>query len=577
MQRFEVWAPRARSVEVKIGENRFPLHKRPRGWWSTDEAAEPGTDYLFIVNGEEPAVPDPRSLWQPNGVHKASRVLDHAAFAWTDTQWQAPPLAGAILYELHIGTFTPEGTLAAAESRLDYLKELGVTHLELMPVAAFNGDWGWGYDGVDFYAPHSAYGGPGALKHFINACHGKGLAVLLDVVYNHFGPVGNYVSKFAPYLTSCHSTPWGDAVNLEEAESDGVRRFLIDNALMWLRDYHFDGLRLDAVHAFIDRSAIHFLEQLADEVRVLEARLAKRFVLIAESDLNDPRLVRAKEAGGFGLDAHWSDDFHHALFAVLTGENQGYYEDFGSLADLAKALRNVYVYDGNYSVFRKRNHGRPAIGLPGSRFVGCIQNHDQVGNRAKGERISHFVNLGRTKIAAALVLTSPFIPLLFQGEEFAASSPFQYFTHYEDPEFGRLVTEGRKREFEGFGWSPDQIPDPQDKKTFERSKLNWGELEKPVHAEVMQWYKDLIRLRRTSSDLADGNLNAVNVRFDEQMNWLVMERGRFRVACNFASHRVTVETDGGAELLLASDPSFVLSDSEIELGPDSVAILRVPA
>ncbi len=269
---------------------------------------------------------------------------------------------------MHIGTFTPEGTLPAAEAHLQHLKELGVTHVELLPVAAFNGEWGWGYDGVDLYAPHAAYGGPEALKHFVNACHSQGLAVLLDVVYNHFGPVGNYVSKFGPYLTDCHSTPWGAAMNLEEAESDGVRRFLIDNALMWLRDYHFDGLRLDAVHALIDRSAIHFLEQLADEVRVLEARLAKNFEIIAESDLNDPRLVRAKEAGGFGLDAQWSDDFHHALFTVLTRQNQGYYADFGSLADLAKSLREVFVYDGNYSRFRKRNHGRPAVGLPGSRF-----------------------------------------------------------------------------------------------------------------------------------------------------------------------------------------------------------------
>ena len=577
MQSFEVWAPRARTIEVKIGEKAFPLQRRARGWWSEQvEIAGPGTDYFFVVNGEEPAVPDPRSPWQPNGVHGPSRVFDHTAFAWTDTQWQPPPLASAIVYEMHIGTFTPEGTLSAAEARLRYLKDLGVTHVELLPVAAFNGEWGWGYDGVDLYAPHAAYGGPQALKHFVNACHSHGLAVLLDVVYNHFGPVGNYVSKFGPYLTDCHSTPWGAAMNLEEAESDGVRRFLIDNALMWLRDYHFDGLRLDAVHALIDRSAIHFLEQLADEVQVLEARLAKNFEIIAESDLNDPRLVRAKEAGGFGLDAQWSDDFHHALFTVLTGENQGYYADFGSLADLAKSLREVFVYDGNYSRFRKRNHGRPALGLPGSRFLGCIQNHDQVGNQAKGQRISHLVNLGRTKIAAALVLTSPFVPLLFQGEEFAASSPFQYFTHYEDKEFGRLVSEGRKREFEGFGWDPDQIPDPQDKKTFERSKLNWADLEKPVHAEVFGWYKDLIRLRRTSSDLEDGNLSVVHVRFDEQARWLVMERGDMRVACNVGADRVSLEIGHDAELLLASDPAFLLSENRIELGPDSVAILRVP-
>ena len=578
MQNFEVWAPQARTMEVKIGEKTFPLEKRARGWWFGEvEMAGTGTDYFFVVNGEEPAVPDPRSPWQPNGVHGASRVFDHTAFAWTDASWQAPPLASAIVYELHIGTFTAEGTLLAAESHLKYLKDLGVTHIELMPVVAFSGEWGWGYDGVDLYAPHSAYGGPGALKHFVNACHGEGLAVVLDVVYNHFGPVGNYLSKFGPYLTDCHSTPWGAAMNLEEAESDGVRRFLIDNALMWLRDYHFDGLRLDAVHALIDRSAIHFLEQLADEVRILEARLGKNFEVIAESDSNDSRLVRAKEGGGFGLDAQWSDDFHHALFTVLTGQHQGYYEDFGSLADLAKSLQEVFVYNGNYSRFRKRNHGRPVVGLPGNRFLGCIQNHDQVGNQAKGQRISHVVTLGRTKIAAAIVLTSPFIPLLFQGEEFAASTPFQYFTHYEDTEIGRLVSEGRKREFEGFGWAADEIPDPQDKATFERSKLDWSDLKKPVHAAILQWYKDLIHLRRTLNDLEDGNLSAIHVRFDEQANWLVIERGQVRVACNLGAGRVTLEIGKGAELLLASDPSFLLSEAGIELGPDSVAILRIPS
>lgn len=576
MHKFEVLAPQARTVEVKLAEKTFPLQRQAKGWWAAEvDAANPGTDYLFLVNGEEPAVPDPRSAWQPNGVHGASRLIDQAAFAWTDEQWQAPPLASAILYEVHIGAFTPEGTLESAESRLEYLKDLGITHIELMPVATFAGKQGWGYDGVDLYAPHPAYGDPEALKHFVNACHGKGLAVLLDVVYNHFGPVGNYWARFAPYITDKHSTPWGGAVNLEDEQSNGVRRFFIDNALMWLRDYHFDGLRLDAVHAFIDRSAIHFLEQLADEVRTLETRLAKNFVVIAESDLNDPRLVQAKEVGGFALDAQWSDDFHHALFTVLTGESQGYYADFGTLADLAKSLQEVFVYQGNYSGYRKRNHGRPVVGLPGYHFLGYIQNHDQVGNRAKGERLSQLVSTGRAKIAAALVLTSPFVPMLFQGEEFAASTPFQYFTSFEDPEMGRLVSQGRKREFAAFGWSPQEIPDPQDKATFERSKLNWADLNEPRHAELWRWYRDLIRLRKTISDLKDGDMSRVRVRFDERAKWLVVERNRIRVACNLGREPVSLNIGGGAELLLASDSSVVFDQAQIELGPDSAAILQM--
>jgi maltooligosyltrehalose trehalohydrolase len=578
MHTFEVWAPAARTLEVKIEDQKFPLFKRERGWWSgAVEAAGPGTDYLFVINGEEPGVPDPRSRWQPNGVHGPSRIFNPAAFAWSDAQWQAPPLPSAVLYELHIGTFTTQGTLEGAECRLDYLKELGITHIQLMPVAAFAGDRGWGYDGVDLYAPHSAYGGPTALQHFVNACHEKGLAVLLDVVYNHLGFVGNYLSRFAPYFTAVHFTPWGEAVNLEEAESTEVRRFFIDNALMWLRDYHCDGLRLDAVHAFVDRSAIHFLEQLTKEVRALEFQMGKHFVVIAESDLNDPRLVSAAEAGGFGMDAQWSDDFHHALFTVLTGERQGYYRDFGSLAALVKSLREVFVYAGGYSEYRRRNHGRPVVRLPGYRFLGYAQNHDQVGNRAKGDRLSQIAGVGRAKIAAALVLSSPFIPLLFQGEEFGASTPFQYFTSFEDPEMGRLVSAGRKREFASFVWNLDEIPDPQERTTFERSKLDWTELHREPHAALLAWHKDLIGLRRALSELTDGALSAVEVRFDEDAKWLIVERGRVRVACNLGKDPATVAIESGAELLLASEPSVKFEGAALELGPDSVGILLVAA
>jgi maltooligosyltrehalose trehalohydrolase len=563
-------------MEVKIGNKKFALEKKDRGWWSAAvEEAGPGTDYGFVIDGLEPALPDPRTQWQPGSVHGASRVIDHAAFAWSDQGWQAPPLSSALIYELHIGTFTPDGTLKAAESRLDYLKALGATHVELMPIANFPGKRGWGYDGVDLFAIFNAYGEPEDLKRFVDACHGKGLAVLLDVVYNHLGPVGNYLAKFGPYFTVNHSTPWGGAVNFEEAGASEVRRFLIDNACMWLRDYHVDGLRLDAVHAFNDRSAIHFLEQLNGEVRRLESALGKHFVLIAESDLNDPRIVRAEEAGGYGLDAQWSDDFHHALFAAVSGERAGYYADFGSLAQLAKSLRCVFVYDGNYSEYRQRNHGRQVVGLSGHRFIGFVQNHDQVGNRARGERVSHEAGAGRAKIAAALVLTAPFVPMLFQGEEFGASTPFLYFTDYDDPELGRSISEGRKKEFVAFGWAPDQIPDPQDEQTFNQSKLHWAELAEQPHASLLQWYKDLISLRRSRSELSDGNLNAVQVRFDEEAQWLVLERGDLCIACNLGQAPVEVKIGNCAQLLLASDDSISLSGSSVKLGPDSVAVVAV--
>jgi maltooligosyltrehalose trehalohydrolase len=577
MHVFEVWAPRASAMEVKIGTKKFPMEKKSRGYWSAAiEEAAPGTDYGFVIDGLEPPLPDPRTQWQPYSVHGASRVVDHAAFPWSDSDWQAPPLSSALIYELHLGTFTPEGTLKAAESRLDYLKALGVTHLELMPIANFPGQRGWGYDGVDLYAIFNAYGEPGDLKRFVDACHSKGLAVLLDVVYNHLGPVGNYLAKFGPYFTHNHSTPWGDAVNFEEAGATEVRRFLIDNALMWLRDYHIDGLRLDAVHAYMDRSAIHFLEEITGEVRRLEAGMGKHFVLIAESDLNDPRIVKAEEAGGYGLDAQWSDDFHHALFSVISGERAGYYEDFGSLAQLAKSLHCVFVYDGNYSEHRKRNHGRQVVGLSGHRFIGFVQNHDQVGNRAQGERVSHEAGVGRAKIASALVLTAPFVPMLFQGEEFGASAPFLYFTDYDDPELGRMISEGRKKEFVAFGWAPDQISDPQDEQTFLQSKLNWAELTEEPHRSLLQWHKDLISLRRNRSKLNDGNLNAVNVRFDEEAQWLVLERGNLRIACNLGQEPVNLEVGNGAQVLLASDDSIALNAANIRLGPDSVAVLSVP-
>lgn len=574
MHRFRVWAPAADKVRVEVAGTRHSLRQSGGGWWEAEvEAAQPGMDYAYFLNDEDLALPDPRSLCQPHGVHGRSRIYDQSAFQWKDSGWEAPPLASAILYELHVGTFTPEGTLDAAQKKLNALHELGVTHVELMPVNSFPGVQGWGYDGVDLFAPHEPYGGPDALKRFVNACHARGLAVLLDVVYNHLGPAGNYLGKFGPYFTHAHNTPWGDAVNLEDAGSHEVRRFFCDNALMWLRDYHFDGLRLDAVHAYMDRSAINFMEQLGAEVRALEAQTGRSAVIIAESDLNDPRVVTAREAGGYGLDAQWSDDFHHALFTALTEDPSGYYADFGSLADIAKALREVFVVDGCYSPYRDRMHGRPVVNLPASRFLGYSQNHDQVGNRAKGERIAQIVSPGRAKIAAALVLTAPFVPMIFQGEEWAASAPFQYFTdHAED--LGKLVSEGRRKEFSAFGWNPDGVPDPQDAATFERSRLNWEERNRKPHAEVLNWFRQLIAMRRSTPDLNDPELRHVQVRFSEPDRWLVMERGAITVAFSLGSQPVEVHVRAGSALVLASSDGVQFTESALRLPPDSIAVLR---
>ena len=575
MSTVRVWAPKATTVDLAIGGERLGMRSDERGWWSVEvPAAGPGTEYSFILAGGEP-LPDPRSPWQPYGVHGPSRLVDHSAFPWMDQRWQPGPLASAVIYELHIGTFTPAGTFESAIARLDHLVNLGITHVELMPVHEFSGTRGWGYDGVDLYAPHHAYGGPEGLKRLVDACHTRGLAVILDVVHNHLGPAGNYLSRFGPYFTARYVTPWGQAVNLDGSGSDAVRRFFCDNAVMWLRDYHCDGLRIDAVHAICDMSARHFLEQLAAEVDALEAQLGRHLVLIAESDLNDPRVVRPPELGGYGIDAQWSDDFHHALHTVLTGERDGYYADFGSLADLAKAMQQAFVYDGRHSVYRGRQHGRPPIGLSGHRFVVCLQNHDQIGNRAQGERSSHLMRIGRLKIGAALVLSAPFIPLLFQGEEWGATTPFHYFTAHEDPELGRAVSEGRRHEFAAFGWASEAIPDPQAPDTYARSKLDWSELEREPHASLLEWHRSLIRLRRRTPALSDGRLDEVRVRVDEEARWLIMERGPVTVACNLSAavQRIPLAKERPNHVILASDGPMQTIPGAIELPRDSVVLL----
>ena len=556
MTRLEVWAPRARrGVEVDLGggERLLRMISDPdTGWYHAEiDDLGPGGDYAFVLDGRGP-FPDPRSPWQPDGVHGSSRLLDHDAFEWSDHDWPGADPRDGIIYELHVGTFSPSGDFDGVVDRLDHLVSLGVSTVELMPVCEFSGRRNWGYDATCLYAPHHAYGGPDGLKRLVDACHRRGLAVVLDVVYNHLGPEGNYLGHYGPYFTDFYSTPWGEAVNFDRADSDEVRRFVIDNALMWLRDYHLDGLRLDAVHAIIDTSAVHVLEQMAIEVDQLGVELGRPLTLVAESDQNDPRLCSPRDRGGYGLHAQWSDDFHHALHVALTGEHGGYYRDFGGLGPLAKALERGWVFTGDYSAFRRRRHGRDPDGLSGRHLLGYAQNHDQVGNRAVGDRLALLVGDGRQRIAAALVLTSPFVPLLFQGEEWGSESPFLYFTDHQDRELGRAVAQGRRSEFGEFGWEPDEVPDPQDPATFQRSCLDWSEPDRPRHAAMLEWYRSLVDLRSREPALAVGEL-ACAVAYGDDDSWLRVDRGGFVVVVNLAADPQAVPCPAGRVVLASHD------------------------
>jgi len=528
---FSVWAPFARYVELVTKDLRVGMQAGPNGYWRTDlEASSVEGGYKYSIDGRDP-LPDPRSRWQPDGVHGNSQVLDARELRQLRrASFRSKPLRDAVIYELHIGTFTPEGTYAAAQSKLPHLVSLGVTHVELMPLATFPGRHGWGYDGVDLYAPLPAYGTPQDLARFVDACHEQGLGVLLDVVYNHLGPDGNYLNCYGPYFTDRVKTPWGEAINYDGAHSDEVRRFVIDNALMWLSDYGFDGLRLDAVHAIFCFEATHILEALAEAVRELGVALDRSFALIAESHLNDPRLVHPPSRGGYGLQAHWADDLHHAVHRYFTGETDGYYADFEGLADIATALRQGYVYQGQYSRFRQRRHGRPPRGVAAEQMVVFAQNHDQIGNRAQGERLSMLLDTAKLKAIAALALLSPFVPLLFQGEEWGADTPFLYFTDHQDLDLGRRVADGRAKEFSSFRWA-GEVPNPQAAQTFERSKLDWSELSQPQHAELLDWHRRLIELRFSRPDRNGGA--KPKVRFDEAAGWLQFQHAGVLALYNF--------------------------------------------
>lgn len=495
---FVVWAPLATTVDLEIvapQHRTIPMNVQERGYWHTAiDGLSPDTQYRFLLNKEK-SRPDPASRFQPEGVHGPSQVINHQSFQWEDESWKGMELPQMIMYEIHIGAFTPEGTFDAIIPRLNELRELGITAIELMPVAQFPGERNWGYDGVYPFSVQASYGGPASLKRLVNACHQKGLAVILDVVYNHVGPEGNYLNHFGPYFTDRYKTPWGKAVNFDGAESDEVRRYFIQNALYWFEHFHIDALRLDAVHAIYDTSARPFLQELAEEVEAYRRATGKKHYLIAESDLNDTRLIRPRELGGFGLDAQWCDDLHHSLHTLLTGERTGYYVDFGTMDHLIKSLRKGYAYSGQYSFYRKRRHGNSALDRPASQFVVNSQTHDQVGNRMRGDRSSTLVSFEALKLAASVVILSPYLPLLFMGEEYGEQAPFLYFVSHSDWDLIEAVRRGRKKEFESFRWQGEP-PDPQSPESFLASKLRWEDREKDTHKILREFYRHLLQLRK---------------------------------------------------------------------------------
>jgi maltooligosyltrehalose trehalohydrolase len=576
---FSVWAPAASRVEVVIGDggDRLPMVSRPDGWWTREVAtAGHGTDYAFFVDGAGP-FPDPRSGWQPQGVHGPSRLFEPARHRWHDAGRAGRGVLGSVFYELHVGTFTAQGTLAAAEQRLQHLVDLGVDVVQLTPLAAMPGRRGWGYDGVGLYAVHEPYGGPAALQRFVDACHARDLAVCLDVVYNHLGPEGNYLSVFGPYFTGTHQTPWGPAINLDADGALQVRRWICDNALRWFEDFHLDALRLDAVHALVDHSDRHLLAQLSDETAVLAEKLDRPLGLIAESDLNDPTMIEPTAGGGYGMSAQWSDDFHHALHSALTGERQGYYEDFGSVQLIARTLTAVFRHAGEHSAFRGKVWGRridPARHA-GHRFVGYLQSHDQVGNRAVGDRIGAEMSAGRQAAGAALVLASPFTPMLFMGEEWGAGTRWMFFSDFTDPELAEAAATGRRLEFSGHGWGDVAVPDPRDDASFSGSVLDWDEPSRPPHDRMLAWYRGLIALRRREPDLRDDDLRRVHVEHGD--DWIVLHRGAITVLVNLGAAPAVLPADASADVLLGWGEAAPTDGGGWRLGPDAVAVLSSAA
>lgn len=574
---FCVWAPDRSQVDVRIldqADTVHPLIRDEQGYWRGELAnVGDGARYLYRLDNSVER-PDPASHFQPDDVHKPSQVVEHRAFEWSDTNWQPPKLAAMIQYELHVGTFSPESTFEGIEQRLDHFTNLGLNAIELCPVAQFPGARNWGYDGVHPFAVQNSYGGPIGLKSLVNAAHKQGLAIILDVVYNHLGPEGNYLHEFGPYFTDKFKTPWGWAINLDGPHSDQVRDFFIENALYWFREFHIDALRLDAIHGMFDRSAHPFLQELAERVDGYCEETRDQVYLIAESDLNDARVITPREHNGFGIPAQWSDDFHHSLHTLLTSERDGYYADFGSIDDLVKAMTEGFVYDNKYSAYRKRHHGSSTKSCTADQFVVCSQNHDQTGNRMNGERLSALVSFEALKLAAGAVLLGPNIPMLWQGEEWAETAPFLYFIDHGDPDLIEAVRRGRTEEFTAFGW--DQTPpDPQAKETFERSRINWHLRDHEHHAVMLAFYKRLIDLRKTIPALAIPTKDGLDVVGDDNTRTIICRRGqsnsRIVYAMNFA------ESDRKIELTCETGSMNRLIDSAAEqwsgpgaLSPESI-------
>ncbi len=588
--KISVWAPRPTSVTLVAGakdadRTEHSMSQVDNGWWEIGLADLPmqdgaDVDYGFRLDDDPFVRPDPRSRRQPWGVDGPSRTFDPTAYRWGDAAWTGRRLAGSVIYEMHIGTFTDEGTFTAAIDRLDHLVWIGVDMVELLPVNAFHGTHNWGYDGVLWYAVHEGYGGPRGYQEFVDACHQRGIAVIQDVVYNHLGVAGNHLPNFGPYLhDDGRRSTWGDSINLDGPDSGAVRRYILDNVMMWLSDYHVDGLRLDAVHALADTNARHLLEDIALEVDALAPHVRRPLTLIAESDLNDPKLITPREAGGYGLTAQWDDDFHHVLHVALTGETDGYYSDFGSMSAIAKVVTRGFFHDGTYSTFRGRDHGRPVDTLvtPSWRFVGYAQDHDQIGNRAGGDRLSAQLSADQLAVAAVLVLTGPFTPMLFMGEEWAASTPWAFFTSHEDPDLGEATRKGRVEEFARMGWDPDSVLDPQDPATYQNSKLRWAEVETGEHARILALHRDLSRLRRERAELTDPRFGRNQVQVDDDERWLMMDRSGVRVLLNFADEERTVPlaTPAG-RVLLETGPGVLVNGSSVTL-PGYCAAVLAPA
>jgi maltooligosyltrehalose trehalohydrolase len=569
---FAVWAPERARVRLVLDGETHGMAAADDGWWRLDIPARDDADYAFLLDDDDTPLPDPRSRHQPQGVHGPSRRYDPTRFRWTDAHWTGRALPGSVLYELHIGTFTEAGTFDGAIERLDHLVDLGVDLVEVLPVNAVDGPRNWGYDGVLWYAATENYGGPEAFQRFVDACHGRGLGVVLDVVYNHLGPSGAYLDRFGPYFAG--SNIWGPSLNLDGPNSDEVRRYVIDNALMWLRDFHVDGLRLDAVHALRDTRAVPILEELAAEVAALETHTRRPLSLIAESDLNDPRLITAREAGGYGLHAQWDDDIHHQLHAALTGERQGYYADFGTFDGLKATLEGAFFHTDTTSAFRHRRHGRPVRTdvIPGHRFLAYLQNHDQIGNRAAGDRISATLSPGLLACGAALVLCTPYTPMLFMGEEWGARTPWCFFSYFPDEGLREAVRVGRTEEFAEHGWGETQVPDPNAEETFTGSRLDWSEPDRDPHAGLLRTYRELIALRRAEPELTDPRLDRFTVEVDERARTVVLHRGRLRVVVNLGAEPAKIEV-GAGEVLLGD--ATISGPDDVTVPGESFAVLRL--